>query len=173
MQSLDEREPAGVSERAERPWDSETWFQQEYPRLVRFAIAVAGDEQVAEDVVMEAFLRIEQSDTAIEDADAYIRRIIVNLSRSRFRRLRVERSFLERSHDRQEHLEAPSERDLAVWECLQRLSARQRAVIALRYHEDLTDEQIAATLGISAGSVRTHLFRAIQRLRTLLTEDER
>lgn len=147
--------------------DLETWFVAEYPSLVRFAIAVCGDAHLGQDLVQDAFLRARVAGVRTEDrAGAYVRRIIVNLSRSRFRRLRTERRVLNGLAPA-EHVEA-TPRDDAVWSALQQLSARQRAVIALRYYDDLTDARIAEALGISEGSVRQHLFRATQRLRALL-----
>jgi RNA polymerase sigma factor (sigma-70 family) len=158
-----------LSEDAATEGDLGTWFVAEYPSLVRFAIAVCGDPHLAQDLVQDAFLRAQAAGARTEDQiGAYVRRIIVNLSRSRFRRLRTERRVL----DGLKPIE-PSEhqgRDDAVWQALLHLSARQRAVIALRYYDDLTDAGIAETLGIGEGSVRQHLYRATQRLRTLLKD---
>lgn len=149
--------------------DLGAWFVAEYPSLIRFAIAVCGDPYLAQDLVQDAFLRAQAAGARTEDRiGSYVRRIIVNLSRSRFRRMRTERRVLNGLMPG-----APSEhqdRDDEVWQALLRLSARQRAVIALRYYDDLPDARIADTLGIGEGSVRQHLHRATQRLRILLRD---
>lgn len=146
------------------------WFVGEYPRLVRFAIVVCGDAHLAEDLVQEAYIRARLAGARTEDRiGAYVRRIIVNLGRSRFRRILAERRALDRTDPVTEA--APvGERDEAIWSALLQLAPRQRAAVALRFYEDLSDADIASVLGIGEGSVRQHLFRGMTRLRALLGE---
>jgi RNA polymerase sigma-70 factor (sigma-E family) len=139
-----------------------------WPGLVRLAFGLTGDRWLAEDLAQTALARayvawrrVSQAD----DPDAYLRRILVNASHRRFRRRRV----TEQPGDPPETpVEGPA--DLvgdraALLSALHELPLRQRAVIVLRYWEDLTDAQIAATLGCSPGTVRSQLSRALAKLR--------
>jgi RNA polymerase sigma-70 factor (sigma-E family) len=139
-----------------------------WPGLVRLAFGLTGDRWAAEDLAQAtlarayvAWRRVSRAD----DPDAYLRRILVNASNRRFRRRRV----TEQPGDPPETaVEDPAElvSDRAVLlAALRQLPARQRAVVVLRYWEDLTDTQIAATLGCSPGTVRSQLSRALAKLR--------
>jgi RNA polymerase sigma-70 factor (sigma-E family) len=140
-----------------------------WPGLVRLAFGLTGDRWMAEDIAQTALAkayvawrRVSRAD----DPDAYLRRILVNASNRRFRRRRV----TEQPGDPPETaVEGPadlvSER-AALLAALRQLPPRQRAVVVLRYWEDLTDAQIAATLGCSPGTVRSQLSRALAKLRT-------
>jgi RNA polymerase sigma-70 factor (sigma-E family) len=147
------------------------WFAAEHGPLLRFAYFVTGDRASAEDLVQEAFLRVYRAGgRAEQDGIAtYARKTIVNLSRSAFRRRGIERralaslahpSGVSGAHD-------PGPRD-EVWAALARLSPQQRACMALRYYEDMTEQQIADTLGVSLGAVKKQIARATERCRRLL-----
>jgi RNA polymerase sigma-70 factor (sigma-E family) len=146
------------------------WFAAEYEPLLRFAYFLTGDAAAAEDLVQDAFVRLYRADRHIEEAGfrAYARRTIANLHRSRFRRLLVERRFLSRAH-REEHAAAPEATD-HVWRAILALPRGQRACVALRFYEDMTEQEIANTLGVTVGTVKTQLHRATQRLRDALGE---
>jgi RNA polymerase sigma-70 factor (sigma-E family) len=139
-----------------------------WPGLVRLAFGLTGDRWMAEDIAQTtlakayvAWRRVSRAD----DPDAYLRRILVNASKRRFRRRRV----TEQPGDPPETaVDGPadlvSER-AALLAALRQLPPRQRAVVVLRYWEDLTDAQIAAALGCSPGTVRSQLARALAKLR--------
>ncbi|MCA1830753.1 MAG: SigE family RNA polymerase sigma factor [Actinomycetota bacterium] len=145
----------------------ERWFAAEYPALLRFAYFVSADPVAAEDLVQEAFVRIYRAGSRVDPdtVGPYARAAIVNLQRSSFRRRASERRALVRSVAR-EH-PGPAEPD-EMWNAVLQLSPQQRAVIALRFYEDLSEAEIAATLGISTGAVKKHASRAIERLRALV-----
>ena len=142
-----------------------------WPRLYRMAVAVAGDAGAAEDALQTAFAKAYASWSRVRRADhveAYVRRMVVNEIRGAlragwFRRERphesVETGRVSVSHD-----DAVAERD-AVWTAVQALPVRQRAVIVLRYYEDLSEEQIAAALGCSRGTVKSQASAALANLR--------
>jgi len=139
-----------------------------WPGLVRLAFGLTGDRWMAEDIAQAtlarayvAWRRVSRAD----DPDAYLRRILVNTSHRRFRRHQV----AEQPGDPPDTpVEGPadlvSER-AALLAALHQLPPRQRAVVVLRYWQDLTDAQIAATLGCSPGTVRSQLSRALTKLR--------
>jgi RNA polymerase sigma-70 factor (sigma-E family) len=138
--------------------------------LVRFARVLAGDEHRAEDLVQEvlarAYLRWD-SITRSDEPDVYVRQAIVNATRSWWRR----RSSRETPVDAVADRPVPgafdadtAERD-ALWRRIRRLPARQRAVLVLRYYEDLDDSTIGAILGCAPATVRSHAMRALHTLR--------
>lgn len=169
LQGTDRRRHGiGILEpRPERLEQLGAWFQAEYPTLLRFAYFVCRDRALAQDLVQDAFVRVYRAGGRVEEATfgAYARTTIVNLSRSAFRR-----RARESSAPAPEGAVAPHDagaRD-EMWRAMQALSPRQRAVIALRYYEDLSEKETAAALGITAGSVKQHTDRAMTKLRAVL-----
>jgi len=148
------------------------WFEAEYAGLLRFAYFVTGDRSTAEDLVQETFVRLWRAGarTDHEGIAAYARTAIVNLARSGHRRRARELARVSggrgRSSDRQDAHD-PGARD-EMWRAILTLSPRQRAVVALRFYEDLSEREIAQTLGMSPGAVKKHADRAMKKLRELL-----
>jgi RNA polymerase sigma-70 factor (sigma-E family) len=138
--------------------------------LVRFAILLTGDDHRAEDLVQEAlaraYLRWHWIGRA-DHPDVYVRRMLVNASRSWWRRRTNRELPVERTGDRPAagDLGAESAERDAVWRLIVRLPHRQRAVLVLRYYEDLDDATIADILDCSTATVRTHAMRALNVLR--------
>lgn len=93
----------------------------------------------------------------------YLRTTVMNLWRNRLRRLAIE---LRHREDRPGEVDSPGfeERD-ALWRSIRSLPPRQRACVVLRYYEDLTEQETAATLGCSVGTVKSQTSRALSRLR--------
>jgi RNA polymerase sigma-70 factor (sigma-E family) len=145
--------------------------------LVRMALMLTGDQATAEDVVQDAFLRFHRAMPGLRDQDkalSYLRTSVLNgcrsVHRARKRALlrRVEHdppvwsaeSAVMAEHDRREVLAAVA-----------RLPVRAREVLALRYYLDLPYEEIAATLGITKGTVSSTISRALAALSRDLRED--
>jgi RNA polymerase sigma-70 factor (sigma-E family) len=154
----------------------EEFMTSRWAGLVRLAFGLTGDRWLAEDLAQTALAsafaawwRVRRAD----DPDAYVRRILINASKSRFRRGRV-----------REQPPAPAEvpgagaaasagadpaaavaERSALLTALAALPPRQRAVVVLRYWEDLTDAQAGALLGCSASTVRSQAARALAKLR--------
>jgi RNA polymerase sigma-70 factor (sigma-E family) len=147
------------------------FFRATWPRLYRTAYAVAGDAAAAEDALQAAYARAFASWRRVRSAEhpeAYVRRIVVNEVIGTRRRGWWRR---ERPTDRVESAAAvPSpeggvaERD-RLWRAVLELPPRQRAVVVLRYYEDLSEEEIAQTLGCSRGTVKSQASAALTRLR--------
>lgn len=165
------RDLIGTEGSPERLEELGRWYVAEHDRLLRFAVVICGDRHAAEDLVQEAFVRCCLAGaTPGPTLGAYVRRAIVNLTRSAWRRRRNETAAITRLGVPAN--ESSAEDTSGVWAAILELSPRQRAVIALRYYEDLTEAEIAATLGISTGNVKKHADRARARLRQLLEHEE-
>ena len=149
-----------------------------YAALVGLAKLVVDSRGEAEEVVQEAFVRLVASWTRLRDPDralAYLRSTVMNLGRSRIRRRVVARRYL--SAQRVDEASSPGVDDAvgagigvdptlraAVLAAVRALPRRQRECVLLRYYEGLGEHDIAAALGISAGSVKTHTHRAMASL---------
>lgn len=147
------------------------FFTATWPRLYRTAVAIAGDSAAAEDALQTSFARayaLWSRVRATDRPEAYVRRMVVNEvvggSRHGWRRR-------ERPHDRLPdpgRVESPEPgvvRHDAVWTAVRNLPVRQRAVVVLRYYEDLTEAQIADVLGCSRGTVKSQASAALATLR--------
>jgi len=142
-------------------------FNEHARSLVRLARLFVDDRNAAEDLVQEAFLRLHGSFHRIENRDravAYLRSIVLNLARDQNRRGLV--SLRHRLPERQgpasvEDRIVMREDQQEVFDALQSLPNRQRDCLALRYYLNLSPPDIAATLGLSVNSVKTHLRRGL------------
>jgi RNA polymerase sigma-70 factor (sigma-E family) len=163
-------------ERARTEGGLETLYRAHASGALRLGYLLTGDRALAEDLVQDAFVKVLGRFHDLRNKDAfwwYLRRTIVNLSTSHFRRRRVERAWLER-----QHLEevAPVSEDMGdrerLREALMKLRPDQRAAIVLRYYEDLTEADTAEALGVPVGTVKSMVSRGMDRLRGELGEDE-
>ncbi|HEV2377505.1 MAG TPA: SigE family RNA polymerase sigma factor [Streptosporangiaceae bacterium] len=146
------------------------------PGLLRLGYALTGDRHAAEDLVQTALGRslLAWRLHHIDDPRAFVRKVMVNSYASWYRRHAgrewvtadpVDHSFVE------DHAGRSDDRD-AVWRALRVLPARQRAVVVLRYFEDLSEAQTAAVMGTSTGTVKSQSARALKRLAGLLAPAE-
>ena len=146
--------------------------------LVRLAKLLVGDQASAEDVVQDVFLNLHRKLPALRDRDQvqpYLRAAVVNRSRSLLRKRR--RALLRRAqHDppaaSAEATAMLGEDRRAVKQAVARLPRRAREVLILRYYLELPDDEIAATLAVSAGTVRSTASRAIATLARELKEEQ-
>jgi RNA polymerase sigma-70 factor (sigma-E family) len=153
--------------------------REHYTSLVRLATLVVGDVGVAEQLVQDAFVKLQLRWGGLRDPDkapAWLRSAVLNGARSHLRRRKVSDRHETRHtvgpapetpEAATEHL-ADHERVVAA---LRRLPRRQREAIALRYYLDLPEAEIAAAMGASAGSVKTHLHRGLAALAKHLGEE--
>jgi RNA polymerase sigma-70 factor (sigma-E family) len=140
---------------------------------VRLAYLLTGDRALAEDLVQDAFVRLAGRLVHLRDPgafDAYLRRTVINLSNSHFRKKRVERAYLARVRGEVGRQDGPSadrsvdDRD-ALWQALGRLSRRQRVAVVLRFYEDLPEREIAEILKCRPGTVKSLVSRGLETLR--------
>ena len=137
--------------------------------LLRFAHVLTGDPHRAADLVQDALERTLISWHRVErkdDPEAYVRRAIVNRHISVWRRTRRERLVAETPEGLYDE---PRGRDDDMWAALATLPPRQRAVLVLRFYEDLTEADTAAALGCTVGTVKSQTWKALARLRTQVT----
>jgi RNA polymerase sigma-70 factor (sigma-E family) len=163
---------------AEAEWDAEravtALYGTHYRPLVRLAALLVRDLATAEEVVQDSFVAMHASWRRLRDTDkalSYLRQSVVNRSRSVLRH----RVVVDRNAPKPPPL-APSAEQGAITElersavvsALRRLPARQREALVLRYYADLSEAQIASTMGISRGAVKSHTARGMSSLRTVL-----
>jgi len=164
---MDDRAEAEFSEFVHTRWS----------RLVRLAYGITGDPGLAEDLAQTAlanayaaWARVRRAD----DQDAYVRRILLNAHRGSVRKVRPRKQLTGALHvaagSAPAHLAIPDpsagygDRS-AIMAALRQLPARQREIVVLRYWLDLTEHQVAATLGCSVGNVKSQTSRAMAKLR--------
>ena len=153
----------------------EALYAAEYRSLVRLASLLVDDVETAEEVVQDAFVRAALR--RLDDADKavpYLRSCVLNGARSVLRRRRVAAAFrweLAGEARAAETVALDHDRHDRMVGALRRLPARQRECLVLRYYGDLSEADIASSLGISAGSVKTHCHRGLQALAALVEED--
>ena len=147
-------------------------YAASYRRLLGQLIGVTGSVVEAEDVVQEAFVRGLDHPARLLGADnpeAWLRRVAVNLARSRWRRalrlIGLAPRLVEEAHD------SDAEGHLVLLQALRKLPAGQREVIALHHLADLSVEQVADTLGLPTGTVKARLSRGRAALSTLLVQE--
>jgi len=157
----------------------EEFARARLPALLRYATVLAGDRELARDVVQEALARALVHWRRIEKLDepyAYVRRIVTNEFLSLRRRRRVRTVAL--TFEALDGPRAPVAPDPAsghgdreeLWRQLAALPPRQRAVLVLRYYEGLSDPEIGEVLRCRPGTVRAYASRALAALRIELTE---
>jgi RNA polymerase sigma-70 factor (sigma-E family) len=154
--------------------DFTIFVESRTPRLFRTAMALTGDRQHAEDLLQTVLSRayVRWKDVSGGEPEAYLRRAMYLQCVSKWRL---------RSYGREISTDTVPERGgddesarvdlrLSLQAALRRLGPKQRAVIVLRYLEDLSDKQIADIVGCEPGTVRSQLNRGLARLRELCPE---
>lgn len=154
-------------------------FSSEYRSLVVLAVALVSNPATAEELVMDAFLRTFTGWHRLRDTSAapvYLRRCVVNLAKSTYRRRRVESNAYERLENlrRNDGLADPAALAAgSLPSALALLAPGKRAVVVLRYWEDRSEAETAEIMGCSVGTVKSQLAKAVTQLREALTTDVR
>jgi RNA polymerase sigma factor (sigma-70 family) len=138
-------------------------YRRQYESMVRLAYVLVDTQGEAEEVVQDAFAALLPRFSRVEHPEAYLRRCVLNGARQVLRRRRVAR---------RQPAHAPEDAALTfnhVVDAVRRLPHRQRAAVVLRYEMQLSDAEIAASLRMPIGTVKSTLHRAIARLRLEIT----
>ena len=148
------------------------WAAGRQLALFRVAYLLSGDRHRAEDLLQDTLLKVAARWPRLRDGDpdAYARTILVRDNVSWWRRRRKE-TLVAVAPERSSGSDFDAvDRRLVVAAALDRLSPRQRAVLVLRYYDDLTEQQTAAALGVSTGTVKAHAHHGLARLRVAAPE---
>ena len=156
--------------RAERDADFSAYLAARQPALLRTAYLLTGQRADAEDLLQVSLAKLYLAWDRVRDresVDAYVRRIMVNENNSLWRR-----AWKRREHAVDEVPEQAPHTDRhddgtgdALWSFVQSLPKKQRAVVVLRYYEELSEAETADVLGISVGTVKSQCSRALAALR--------
>jgi RNA polymerase sigma-70 factor (sigma-E family) len=154
----------------DRDADFTAYLEARQARLLRTAYLLTGDRHQAEDLLQTSLAKLYLSWDKVRDrdsVDAYARRILVNEHNSFWRRGWKRREYVtDTLPDRTPVQDVYDEGTAAaVWEVVQTLPRKARAVVVLRYYEQLTEAETAAVLGISVGTVKSQSSRALAALR--------
>ena len=142
-----------------------------WSRLVRTAYLLTGDVHHAEDLTQTALAKAYRSWRRISRSDnpeAYVRRMLVSCNSDRFRKRRVAEALTAAPPERMGHDDTAGrlEERGSLMEGLARLPTKQRAVVVLRYWEDLSEAEVAEVLGCSTGTVKSQASKGLAKLRT-------
>jgi RNA polymerase sigma-70 factor (sigma-E family) len=161
-------------------WDADqavtALYGAHYRSLVRLAVLLVRDVATAEEVVQDAFVAMHEAWRRLRDPDkalSYLRQSVVNRSRSVLRHRAVIEKYAPKGLP-----DAPSAENGAIVElersavvqALGRLPTRQREALVLRYYGDFSEAEIATTMGISRGAVKSHTARGMAALRSVLEQ---
>lgn len=162
-------EAAVTGRSAARDADFEAWLVVRQPALHRTAWALTGNPHDAADLLQTALAKVYLSWDRVSRADSidsYARRVLVNEHTSLWRR-----AFKRREHSTYEVPDRGATDNYdegtshELWRFVQTLSPRQRAVVVLRYYEELSEAETAEVLGVSVGTVKSQCSRALATLR--------
>ncbi|HWG02908.1 MAG TPA: SigE family RNA polymerase sigma factor [Trebonia sp.] len=152
-------------------------YQTDYKRLVRLALLLVHDVPTAEEVVQDAFEAMHKASCRLRETEkalAYLRQSVVNKSRSVLRHRTVVDKNAPKPAPDMPSAEfgaiAAIERSEVI-RALRTLPDRQKEALVLRYYADLSEADIAATMGISRGAVKSHTARGMAALRSLLEQE--
>lgn len=144
----------------------ETFFREEFPKMVALGLGLTGERETARDLAQEAMLRGYQRWNTVGQFDrpgCWVRRVLINLATDHHRRRRTERANEARlaTADR---LVLDDPDDERWWDAVRALPDRQRAAVALHYLEDRPIAEVAEILGIADGTVKSTLAKARRKL---------
>jgi RNA polymerase sigma-70 factor (sigma-E family) len=170
----EQREVATV----DRDTDFTAYLGARQARLLRTAYLLTGDQHAAEDLLQTSLAKLYLAWDKVRDrdsVDAYVRRIMVNENNSLWRRGWRRREVTTETLPETEGVHDQYDEGVgdAVWRVVQTLPRKARAVVVLRYYEQLSEAETADVLGISVGTVKSQTSRALAALRERIGEEAR
>ena len=172
---------ASVKAAADQGADYDQLYRTHHARVLRLCQLLLSDPHEAEEVAQEVFLKLFRAhpgDGQVLSWGSWLTKVAINACRDRrrsgwwkwWRERHVE--FVETGFSTDlptpEEAAVSNERRREIWNSFRELSTRQQEVFVLRYVEGWSTEDVAATLGLSTGSIKRHLYRAVHHLRTAL-----
>jgi RNA polymerase sigma-70 factor (sigma-E family) len=150
--------------------DFRSYVAARSPALLRTAYMLTGNRADAEDLLQTALAKTYLAWDRIRErgaVDGYVRRVMVNTQTSWWRRRKVDEYPTEQLPEGPAGRDATADLDLhdALWTALSGLPNKQRAMVVLRYYEDLSEAETAEVLGVSVGTVKSTTSRALTKLR--------
>ncbi len=153
-------------------------YDQHFRQLVKLASMYVDDVGSAEEVVQDAFVKLLGGNYRIEPGreGPYLRKMVLNGARTALRKRRVRRDHAAKQDGEARYVASAEESGVAAAErqrilaAVRQLSDKQASVIILRYYLDLSEAEIAETLGIARGSVKSHAHRGLLKLEGMLGE---
>ncbi|MEV6180341.1 SigE family RNA polymerase sigma factor [Streptomyces sp. NPDC052016] len=150
-----------------------SYVRARQPVLLRTARSLTANPSDAEDLLQTALAKTYVAWERIEDhraLDGYVRRALLNTRTSQWRKRKVDEFTCDELPEPEPRPgdEDPAERQAlhdAMWRAIMKLPSRQRAMVVLRYYEDLSEAQTAEVLGVSVGTVKSAVSRALGKLR--------
>jgi RNA polymerase sigma-70 factor (sigma-E family) len=149
-----------------------SYMKARQPVLLRTARSLTANPSDAEDLLQTALTKTYVAWERIEDhraLDGYVRRALLNTRTSQWRKRKVDEFVCDELPEPEDaHAGDPAEQQAlhdAMWRAIMKLPARQRAMVVLRYYEDLSEVQTAEVLGVSVGTVKSAVSRALGKLR--------
>jgi DNA-directed RNA polymerase specialized sigma24 family protein len=146
------------------PASFEAFYLASYESLVRLAFILTSSREIAEDLVQDSFVRLHRHYDNVESPDRYIRRTVVNASRSHFRRAGRERDKRPLLYVVPGAGDGPGTSG-ELNDVLLTLPYRQRAAVVLRFYSDLSENEIAEILVCRPGTVGSLIHRGLERMR--------
>lgn len=172
MKTSSTARPAGGTPSPAQPPTFTSYVRERGPVLLRTARSLTANPCDAEDLLQTALAKTYLAWERIEDhraLDGYVRRALLNTRTSLWRKRRVDEYAVDELPE-PEPLPAPDPAEQqavrdAMWRAVQKLPVRQRAMVVLRYYEDLSEASTAELLGVSVGTVKSAVSRALAKLR--------
>jgi RNA polymerase sigma factor (sigma-70 family) len=149
---------------AEAVFDFDEFLRIEWPRLVRLAYVIVGSEAIAEELVQEAFVVLHGKGSNVTNPAGFVRTVLVNRCRSSARRRSREPVVMPPTSM------APPEIDETI-ALVRKLAPKYRAVLVLRYYEDMSVDDIAQVMNVRPGTVKSLLHRSLKQLRAQMNGD--
>jgi RNA polymerase sigma-70 factor (sigma-E family) len=146
-------------------------YHRHHAELVRLAVGMTGDIGVAEEITQEAFARLLSRWRTLRDqqsAPAYLRRVVINEARARWRLRRQRESRAVLTAERLEVGDVDVVEHQAMLDALSQLSAGKRACLLLRFYADLSEAETAAMLGVTVGTVKSQTAKGLRQMQRLL-----
>jgi RNA polymerase sigma factor (sigma-70 family) len=144
------------------PQGFSAFYRDQWAKMVRLAWLMTGSRELAEDLVQDAFVHVGARWASVQAPSAYLRVTVTNAARAHARRDTRKRSV---PNERPQPV-LPCELD-ETWHLLDRLPARQRHALVLRYYADLSIKEVAQALHCRVGTAKSLVHRGLSRMKEL------